>query len=151
MIVSFTIQWTYGYPFGLTLYVPGTLVFTVLDNVNIVDANLYYREEDSEVGLSIEAFHDDWYWENTTTTTQSIDLRDRVYVPIDLLVNWNHPYIINYTTIRGESVWNFVNNVTLTYNDLWDGVTLYGQEGNWTLSFVGITPYWTLSFVGITP
>jgi hypothetical protein len=95
--------------------------------------------EGNDIYLSIPDFHDDWWWENSTTTTNSIDIRERAihgYIPVDLLVNWSHPYVINYTTINAVSVWNFVNNVSLTYNDLWDGVTLYGKEGNWTLSFV---------------
>lgn len=131
--ISFCVQSAYA--FRST----GTLIYTVTDNVNILDAKLGIFNDDIYGGdyfiLSIPAFHDDWYWMNLTYTQHSIDIRDRPYIPIDLLVNWNHPYIINYTTIHSE--WGWFDNTTVTYNDLWDSVTLYGKDEDEKVVYIG--------------
>lgn len=81
-------------------------------------------------------------WEKFTIAHYSIDIRDRPYIPIDLLVSWNHPYIINYTVIHGYTLYygeGYYNNCTLRFNDLYDVLTMSTMYNDveWHVSYIG--------------
>jgi hypothetical protein len=137
MIVSFAIQLVYAYDIATpTVYSNGYAIFQ--NGSRLYRASLDVEDEYGLISLDVWDMNESFSWIVNATVIFSIDIRDRPYIPIDLLVAWNKSYIINYTQIHGtDSILGILDDIVIQYNDVWDGITLYSQGGLYYIGNIG--------------